>query len=166
MTRERVSIDLQLGRRSIELALANVEAGQRPFGAVIACGDAIVAEAVNTAAEDLDPTAHAEMRAVRAATVLRGSESLARCVIYASCEPCVMCASAIRWSRISCVRYCVTRETAQTYGFADVVMPSVSRTLLGGVDVRHLSELETYGQQPFERWRTARGAAPAFRRSS
>ena len=149
-------IDPRFARRSVELAISNVEANQRPFGAVVVRRSVIVAEAVNTAALDHDPTAHAEMRAIRAAATTQRSESLDDCVIYASCEPCVMCAAAIRWSNLGLAVYCVEREVAEGYGFADVVEPPLSRHVLGATNAHHLEEFAAFGRVPFERWRTRR----------
>jgi len=103
-----MTAEVQLGehdarylRRAIELSRSARERGNRPFGAVIATADGrVLAEARNATAETGDCTAHAEMAAIRIASPLHGREVLRGAVMYASGEPCVMCAGAIFWSSI------------------------------------------------------------------
>lgn len=93
-------------RRAIELSAAARARGNRPFGAVIASADGrVLAEAINSNTESGDCTAHAEVNALRDATPKHPRELLANATMYASGEPCVMCAGAIFWSGISRVVY-------------------------------------------------------------
>lgn len=102
------------------LALENVRtANGGPFGAIIVREGRIVAQAVNTVTRDNDPTAHAEVNAIRAAGQILGTFDLAGCELYTSCEPCPMCLSAIYWARIDRIYYGCTAEDAARYGFAD-----------------------------------------------
>ncbi len=88
-------------RRAIALATENVRSGKGgPFGAVIVQQGALVSEGVNSVTRDNDPTAHAEVQAIRAAARSLGTFTLQGCEIYTSCEPCPMCLAAIYWARI------------------------------------------------------------------
>jgi tRNA(Arg) A34 adenosine deaminase TadA len=113
-------IHLLLLRRALKLASDNASAGDGgPFGAVIATGDEIVAEGVNRVTSELDPTAHAEISAIRAACRKLGRFSLEGCTIYSSCEPCPMCLSAIYWARLDALYFAAGREDAARAGFDD-----------------------------------------------
>ena len=106
-------------RRAIELSLRNVAEGGGPFGAVVARGGEIVAEGVNRVTAQCDPTAHAEVAAIRAAARKLGTFDLSGCDIYASCEPCPMCLGAIYWARLDRLFYAATKDDAARAGFDD-----------------------------------------------
>jgi len=107
-------------RRAIALALENVSSGRGgPFGAVVVREGAIIAEGTNLVTFSNDPSAHAEMVAVRAACRALGSFQLAGCEIYSSCEPCPMCLGVIYWARPDKVFFGVTAEDAAAVGFDD-----------------------------------------------
>ncbi|HML16833.1 MAG TPA: nucleoside deaminase, partial [Bryobacteraceae bacterium] len=92
--------------RAIELALANVRSGRGgPFAAIVVKDGRIAAEGVNLVASSNDPTAHAEVIAIRAACHALGSFQLGGCEIYTTCEPCPMCLGAIYWARLDRVYY-------------------------------------------------------------
>jgi guanine deaminase len=112
-------IDQAWLRRAIELAVANVEAGGGPFGAVVVRDGAIVSTGQNRVTRDMDPTAHAEVEAIRAACALIGDFSLAGMTLYTSCEPCPLCVSASLWARLDRVVYAADREDAARGGFDD-----------------------------------------------
>lgn len=101
------------------LAEENVERGGGPFGAVIVRDGRVVATGVNTVTIDNDPTAHAEVNAIRNACQGGQTYSLKGCVIYSSCEPCPMCLSAIYWSGISRLYYGNTQDDAADIDFDD-----------------------------------------------
>jgi guanine deaminase len=105
---------------AVSLATANVAAGGGPFGALVVRDGAVVAEGVNRVTRDLDPTAHAEVVAIRAACAALSSFSLEGCVLYASCEPCPLCVSASLWSRVDRVLYAADRHDAARGGFDDL----------------------------------------------
>lgn len=110
----------QFMQRAIQLAedaVLNKQCG--PFGAVIVKDDKIIAEACNQVIQDLDPSAHAEVVCIREACKVLGNFSLQGCEIYASCEPCPMCLSAIYWARLSKIYYGNTREQAAKINFDD-----------------------------------------------
>ena len=106
--------------RAVGLALANVERGEGgPFGAVIVRNGEIIAEGWNRVVATNDPTAHAEIIAIRAACAQLERFHLQDCVLYASSEPCPMCLAAAYWARISRIVYANSREQAAAIGFCD-----------------------------------------------
>lgn len=107
-------------RRAIALSREMMQQGRGgPFGAVVARGDRIVAEGWNQVTSSLDPTAHAEIVAVRAACKALGRFDLRGCEIYTSCEPCPMCLAAIYWARLDRIYYANDRVGAARIGFDD-----------------------------------------------
>lgn len=107
-------------RRAIELADESMRVGRGgPFGAIVARGGAIVAAGSNEVISTNDPTAHAEVVAIRRACLALGTFRLAGCVIYASCEPCPMCLGAIYWARLDRLYFAAGREDAEHAGFDD-----------------------------------------------
>ena len=107
-------------RRAVALSAEKMRAGfGGPFGAVIARDGAIIAEGFNQVTSNHDPTAHAEVVAIREACRRLGSFSLQGCEMYTSCEPCPMCLGAIYWARLDRVYYANTRTDAAAIGFDD-----------------------------------------------
>jgi tRNA(Arg) A34 adenosine deaminase TadA len=92
-------------RRALELARAAAEAGEVPVGAVVTRGEAVVAEAANAMRGSADPTAHAEIVAIRAAAAALGTSRLDECTLWVTLEPCAMCAAAIGLARIKALRF-------------------------------------------------------------
>lgn len=111
--------DKELMLRAISLSEDSVKNGGGPFGAVIARNGEIVAEAANRVTIDCDPTAHAEVSAIRKAAKALGSFDLRGCSIYTSCEPCPMCLGAIYWARLDKIFYANDRKDAAAIGFDD-----------------------------------------------
>jgi guanine deaminase len=110
-------------RRAIALATRNVLSGAGgPFGALVARDGVIVAEAVNTVTATNDPTAHAEVNAIRAAARALGSFTLAGCQLYTSCQPCPMCLAAAHWARMTEIFYGAGAEDAARAGFDDALL--------------------------------------------
>ena len=113
----------ELMRRAIELSIENVNTLRGgPFGALIVRGGAILAEGTNLVTSSLDPTAHAEIIAIRSACKVLQTFQLSGCEIYCSCEPCPMCLGAIYWARPDRVYYAGTREDAAAAGFDDALI--------------------------------------------
>lgn len=106
-------------RRAIALSEESVRMGGGPFGAVIVKDGVIVSEASNSVTLDHDPTAHAEVNAIRKATQKLGTFDLEGCEIYTSCEPCPMCLGAIYWAHLDCIYYANDRKDAARIGFDD-----------------------------------------------
>ena len=109
----------QLMQRAIHLSENSVRHGGGPFGAVIAKDGVIVAEASNSVTIDQDPTAHAEVNAIRMATRALHTFDLKGCEIYTSCEPCPMCLAAIYWAHLDKIYYANTKTDAKNIGFDD-----------------------------------------------
>src|SRR6185312_12124360 len=106
--------------RAIELAIENARSGRGgPFGAIVVKDGAILAEGTNRVTSANDPTAHAEIVAIRAACAKLGVFQLNGFDLYASCEPCPMCLGAIYWARPARVFFANTREDARSIGFDD-----------------------------------------------
>jgi tRNA(Arg) A34 adenosine deaminase TadA len=105
--------------RAIQLSVENVSAGGGPFGAVVVKGGAIIAEGVNRVTASRDPTAHAEISAIRAACAKLGAFELKDCDLYTSCEPCPMCLGAIYWARPAHVYFANLAADAARVGFDD-----------------------------------------------
>ena len=123
-------------RRAIELSRINMEAGEGgPFGAVVVKDGAILGEGWNRVTSTCDPTAHAEVVAIRQACGHLGAFSLKGCEIYTSCEPCPMCLAAIYWARLDRIWYANTRADAAAIQFDDewlyreVALPIGNRSL-------------------------------------
>ena len=109
----------ELMRKAIELSIMNVKNGGGPFGAVIAKDGEIVAEGINKVTSNCDPTAHAEVNAIRAACSKLGTFNLSGYEIYTSCEPCPMCLGAIYWARLDRMYYGNNKTDARNIGFDD-----------------------------------------------
>jgi guanine deaminase len=106
--------------RAIQLSIENVVSGQGgPFGAVIVKDGRIIAEGVNQVTHSNDPTAHAEVVAIRQACTVLGGFELKDCELYTSCEPCPMCLGAIYWSRLARLYYGALAADAAQAGFDD-----------------------------------------------
>ena len=110
--------------RAIELSIKSANGTGGPFGCVIVKDDKIVAEGSNKVTFSNDPTAHAEIVAIREACKKLNTFNLSGCDIYTSCEPCPMCLSAIYWSRINNIYYANTREDAKKINFDDSMIYS------------------------------------------
>jgi guanine deaminase len=104
---------------AIEQASKNIKRGGGPFGAVIVRHGEIISCCGNRVTQDNDPTAHAEMLAIREASRILGNWDLSDCEIYSSCEPCPMCLGAIYWAHIPVIYYGASFEDAKNAGFDD-----------------------------------------------
>ncbi|MBO5271197.1 MAG: nucleoside deaminase [Muribaculaceae bacterium] len=111
--------DIRFLEMAAELAEKNIDNGGGPFGAVIVRNGEVVATGVNRVTADNDPTAHAEVNAIRQACQRESTFNLKGCVIYSSCEPCPMCLSALYWAGVSRIYYGCTQEDAEAVNFSD-----------------------------------------------
>lgn len=110
-------------REAIQLSIHRMEAGEGgPFGAVIVKDGKIIGRGWNRVTSSNDPTAHAEIMAIREACKTLGTFDLSGCEIYSSCEPCPMCLSAIYWARLDKLWFAATREDAAGAGFDDAFL--------------------------------------------
>jgi guanine deaminase len=114
-----VSSDDALLQEAVDLAVEAAGGAGGPFGAIVARGEEILATGTNRVTRDRDPTAHAEIVAIRAACARAGEFRLDGCVLYSSCEPCPMCLAATWWSRIERIVFAATRDDAAAAGFDD-----------------------------------------------
>src|SRR5690606_27435010 len=105
-------------QQAIELAYANAQQGGRPFGALVVRNGQIIAQGVNEIITTNDPTAHAELQAIRAASQHLGSASLAGCSVFASGHPCPMCMAAMRLAGVKEVTYAYSNEDGDPYGLS------------------------------------------------
>lgn len=143
----------ELLQLAVDLAARNVGEGGGPFGAVVARGGEVVATGVNRVTATKDPTAHAEVVAIRAACAALGSHQLDGCEVYCSCEPCPMCLGALYWARPAAIVYAASAEDAARAGFDDrfiyqeLEKPAADRALRQ-IRLTLLDETE-----PFARWR-------------
>ena len=103
---------------AVALAFANVEQGGRPFGAVVVKGGEVIARGVNSMQADCDPTAHAELMALRAAGRALQSPRLEDCAVYASGQPCPMCMAAMRMAGVREIAFAYSNEQAEPFGLS------------------------------------------------
>lgn len=108
-------------RSAIDVAVRNASEDGGPFGAVVVTADGREFTAVNRVTADNDPTAHAEVSAIRAACAALGTYDLSGAVLYSSCEPCPMCLSSSLWARLDAVYFAADRHDAADGGFDDAV---------------------------------------------
>jgi guanine deaminase len=107
-------------QQTIELAADNAGTGRGgPYGAIIVKNNQIIAAYANQVTHNLDPTAHAEIMAIRAACLYEQDFQLRDCILYSSCEPCPMCLGAIYWARLKQVYFACNRDDAADAGFDD-----------------------------------------------
>ena len=112
----------ELMREAIRLSIDNVTNGGGPFGAVIARNGEIIATGVNRVTANCDPTAHAEVSAIRAAAKKLSTFDLSGCEIFSSCEPCPMCLGAIYWAHLDKLYYGNTKQEAKEIDFDDSII--------------------------------------------
>jgi guanine deaminase len=147
-------------RQAIERTLAGIAAGQSPFGAVIVREGRLVAAGHNEVWLTTDPTAHAEVVAIRRAAAALRTVDLSGCEIFTTCEPCPMCASAIHWSRLDAVHFGATIADAQRAGFNELAVAIEDLYRGGGSAVRvRRGVLAAECRALFDRWKEASGRA-------
>ena len=143
--------------RAVAAAVDSVRQGGGPFGALVVRGDRVVATGVNRVTAELDPTAHAEVVAIRRACRALSDFALRGCTLYTSCEPCPLCLSAAYWARLDAVYYAACREDAAAAGFDDARLYA---ELGKAPSERELPLRRITGPEvlaPFEAWRAAVG---------
>ena len=139
--------------RAIQLSLDNVRSGHGgPFGAVIVQNNAIVAEGVNRVTTTNDPTAHAEVVAIREACRKLGLFELKNCELYTSCEPCPMCLGAIYWARPDRVYFAATASDASEAGFDDSFIYEELKRPHSERKIPFEPMMREAGLEPFREW--------------
>jgi guanine deaminase len=140
-------------RMAIELSGNNIIQGLGgPFGAVIVKDDMLVACSANRVIQENDPTAHAEISAIRLACKKLGSYDLSGCEIYTSCEPCPMCLGAIYWAGISKIYYANTQADAAGAGFNDSYIYSELACTMDNRKISFVQLLREEALTVFKRW--------------
>jgi guanine deaminase len=139
--------------RAIELAVENVRHGGGPFGALIVHDATLIAEGVNSVTTTNDPTAHAEVVAIREACKRLAAFDLSGCDLYSSCEPCPMCLGAIYWARPSRVYFAGTVADAEKFGFDDAFIYDEIQRRHGDrkIPMKHIAVEAALA--PFRAWR-------------
>lgn len=138
---------------ALDLAEENVTTGRGgPFAALIVRDDEVIAQGTNVVTTTTDPTAHAEIVAIRRACSVLDDFELEGCTLYSTCEPCPMCVGAVYWARLDRVYYAATREDAAAAGFDD---DHIYEELTVAPDERRIpmqQRLRKEAQRPFEAW--------------
>lgn len=128
-----------------------------PFGAIIVRNNIIIASAHNTVLKKNDPTAHAEINAIRKASKKLRKFNLSDCEIYSTCEPCPMCLAAIEWARIKKLYYGCTREEAHKIGFSDKTIYEEIKFFPKTKYLKVINLCSDEIKMPFEEWKKMRG---------
>lgn len=154
-TKER---DREFLERAIELSKLGMQSGNGgPFGCVVVHGDEIVGEGNNMVTSSNDPTAHAEVVAIRKACEKLGTYQLTDCEIYTSCEPCPMCLGAIYWARPKRVVYANTREEAAEIEFDDEFIYNEINAKMSDRKIPFIHFPHPLAKQIFEEWKKWEG---------
>lgn len=139
--------------KAIELAKKGVDSNAGgPFGAVIVKDGEIIAEGYNSVTSKNDPTAHAEVVAIRNACKKLNSFQLEACIIYTSCEPCPMCLGAIYWARPKKVYYACTREDAANIEFDDQFIYNEISKEINGRQIPFVNFMRKEASEVFKNW--------------
>jgi guanine deaminase len=138
--------------RAVEIAGNGIQNGGGPFGAVVAKGGKIISEACNRVVLNNDPTAHAEILAIRDAASALNSHDLNDCTLYSSCEPCPMCLGAIYWAGIKKVVYACDRKDAEKAGFSDKLIYEEIILDPGNRKINFLCLTVAGGKEVFRKW--------------
>ena len=145
-------------KEAIRLSVSNVEEGKGgPFGAVVVKDGKIIARGVNQVTTNNDPTAHAEVVAIRNACAALNTFQLDGCEIYTSCEPCPMCLGAIYWARPDRVVYANTKEEAAEIEFDDDFIYSEINTTMGERKIPFIHHPHPAAKKVFEDWKNWEG---------
>lgn len=145
---------------AIKKASENIFDGGGPFGAVIVRDGEVLATAANRVVAQADPTAHAEVLAIRHAAQKLATHDLSGCTLYTSCEPCPMCLGAIYWAGIGRVVYAATRHDAAAAGFSDEHIYNEIAMEIENRSIEFLSAAEDMGKEVFREWIGFPGKTP------
>lgn len=148
------TVEEQFLARAIDLATRNVHDGGGPFGALIATEEGRTFEGTNRVTANNDPTAHAEVMAIRNACSSLQTFDLTGCTLYTSCEPCPLCLAAALWARVDGIVYAADRHDAAQAGFDDAVFYEFFATPVEerSMQVLHVDLPESASAKPFRAW--------------
>lgn len=147
-------------KQAVKEACEGIKEGGGPFGAVIVRDGQIIAKAGNRVVLSHDPTAHAEVLAIREASGILDSHDLSGCVLYASCEPCPMCLGAIYWAGIRRVVFASGRADASSAGFNDSFIYSEISLNPSERKIEFIQIPDAGGEEAFIRWEQYEGKIP------
>ena len=141
--------------RAVDLAVENVGLDGGPFGAVVVRDGGVIGEGANRVTADLDPTAHAEVVAIRNACRQVGDFALVGATIYASCEPCPLCLASSLWARLDAVVFAADRHAAAAAGFDDAAFHALFDAApdSGAWPLRREHHPTARSEEPFNAWR-------------
>jgi tRNA(Arg) A34 adenosine deaminase TadA len=140
-------------REAIRRAVENVTSGQGgPFGALVVKDGRVIAAGINLVTALNDPTAHAEVNAIREACIALGTFQLTGCELYTSCEPCPMCLGAIYWARPDRVYFGATASDAAAAGFDDSFIYEELKVMHGDRKIPFEMMMRDAGNEPFREW--------------
>ncbi len=141
-------------QQAIDLALENAQSGQGgPYGAVIVRDNQLIAASGNKVTSEIDPTAHAEVMAIRLACKQLNTFQLQDCILYSSCEPCPMCLGAIYWARLAKVYFACSRHDAAAANFDDSFIYDEISVLPHQRQITMLYVNLPTAMQPFDLWK-------------
>ena len=145
--------ELKYIQEAIELSRKGITGNEGgPFGCVIVKGDEVIGRGWNRVTSSHDPTAHAEVVAIRDACEKLGHHQLEGCEVYTSCEPCPMCMGALYWARPDKIFYANTREDAAIIGFDDSMIYEELKAPIGQRRIKMINIAETDAFQVFKDW--------------
>lgn len=139
-------------QQAIEMAVENVRRGGGPFGALVVKDGVVIAIGTNQVTRNNDPTAHAEIVAIREACRVLGAFQLSGCDVYSSCEPCPMCLGALYWARPARIFFAATHEEAAAAGFDDSLIYREIRVPHGERSIPTIHVAVKNAGLPFEEW--------------
>lgn len=144
--------DAKFMAMAIDLSIKNIDEGGGPFGAVIVRDGEVIATGTNRVVPNIDPTAHAEIIAIRKACAKLGTFQLAGCTIYSSCEPCPMCLSALYWAGVERICYGNTKDDAKAINFDDSFIYDQLELNYAERSIRCEHFMRTEALEAFRKW--------------
>jgi guanine deaminase len=145
-------MNLSFLRQSIEMAVENVRRGGGPFAALVVRDGTLIAAASNQVTSTHDPTAHAEIVAIREACRVLGDFQLSGCDVYSSCEPCPMCLGALFWARPARVFFAASKDDAAAAGFDDAFIYEQIAFLPSERRIPMIQVPDENAARPFREW--------------
>ncbi|MGB3343827.1 MAG: nucleoside deaminase [Aequorivita sp.] len=150
--------DREFINRAIQLSEKGMDSNKGgPFGAIVVRDNVVIAAGVNQVTSKNDPTAHAEVVAIRKACEKLKTFQLEDCVIYTSCEPCPMCLGAIYWARPKAVYYACTKEDAAMIGFDDNFIYNEINKKIEERNIKFINLNREEGNEVFKKWKEKEG---------